>query len=294
MSSYTVRAATITDAITSKWRGRTAITVVANPSDLPITAPDDARGLYKGGETWIVANTQPSWQVAQTLAHEMLGHHAMRKSLGSKWRPFMHAIQDGIRAGDERLQFMRGEVRAAYVDHAGEFNLSSLAESDEIVAAVAEYGFDPVAGRLRIQKPGHKLATAAKGQFLRETLYLDRPATFEQLEGALVAAEHRLRHGGPVWGLGFRLRRWYASAMSKPWDPNQPPMSLRESENLLQAEDDSQHSWATFKSFGKVCLYAICLIFAITALYIFIPASNLSSTDTLLILILFAILYKMK
>jgi hypothetical protein len=236
------RAKLAVDQIVGNWAGAPHVEVVAQTTDLPIAAPADARGLYRKGAAWIVADTHEYHDVGATLAHEVLGHHGVRESLGAKWRPFMHAIQDGVRAGDMRLRFLRGEVRAAYVDHAGEFNLSSLAESDEIVAAVAEYGFDPVACRLRIQKPAHKLATAAKGQFLREALYLDRPATFEQLEGALVAAEHRLRHGGPVWGLGFRLRRWYASAMSKPWDPNQPPMSLAQSEFLLREEADQQQA----------------------------------------------------
>lgn len=242
MSAATVRAATITEAITSKWRGHTAITVVANPTDLPIPAPDDARGLYKGGETWIVANTQPSWQVAQTLVHEMLGHHSMRKSLGTGWRPFMHAIQAGLRSGDPQLKVARGMVRSAYVDDFGAFNLSAIGESDEIVALAAELGFNAEAGRMGIAQPARKMAIAAAGQFAREQLYMERPAKFADVEGMLLTAEHHLRHGGPLWGLGYQIRRWYASAMTKPWDPNQPPMSLAQSEFLLREETDQRQA----------------------------------------------------
>lgn len=242
------------DHIVGNWLGAPPVEVVARVSDLPISAPADVRGFYRKGSAWIVADTHIFHSVGATVAHEILGHHGVRESLGTNWRPFMHSIQDGLRSGDKRLQLVRSEVRSNYVDDAGRFNLSSVAESDEIVACVAEYGFDPVAGRLIIQKPAHKLAIAAKGQFMRETMYMDHPATFEQLEGELVAAEHRLRHGGPVWGLGFKLRRWYASAMSKPWNPNDRPMSLHESNQLLSAEKDRRDNWEGLKTVGQFLL----------------------------------------
>lgn len=242
MNSNTIHASNIVTAIMGKWLGGLPVNVVANVSDLPVDAPPDARGMYRKDATWIVAETQPGWQVAHTLAHEMLGHHGMRQALGAKWRPFMHAIQSGLRSGDRRLQVARGMVRSAYVDDAGAFNLSAVSESDEIAALVAELGFDPEKGKLSIQQPTRKVAAATAGQFARETLYLDRPATFEELEGALLTAEHQLRHGGPIWGLGFKFRRWYAATMTKPWDPNKPPMSLAQSEFLLREEVDQQQA----------------------------------------------------
>jgi len=244
MSTNTHHADNVVVSIVNGWRGATAVSVVSSVNELPVVAPGDTRGLYKGGETWIVANTQPTWQVAQTLAHEMLGHHSMRKTLGAGWRPFMHAIQAGLRSGDPQLQVARGMVRSAYVDDSGAFNLSAVSESDEIAALVAELGFDTAKGRLAIHRPIQKVAAATAGQFAREALFMDKPATFQDLEGALLTAEHTLRHGGPLWGLGYRWRRWYASAMSKPWDPNQPPMSMRESQNLLQAEKDRATWWS--------------------------------------------------
>lgn len=254
------------DHIVGNWLGAPSVKVVRQTTDLPIAAPADVRGLYMKGAAWIVAATHTYYDVGATVAHEVLGHHGVRVSLGAKWRPFMHAIQDGLRAGDSRLHLIRGEVRAAYVDHAGKFNLSSVAESDEIVAAVAEYGFDSAAGCLVIQKPAHKMVSAAKGQFLRETMYMDHPATFEQLEGELVAAEHRLRHGGPVWGLGFKLRRWYASAMSKPWNPNSPPMSLAESQSLLKAEKYRLDSNGDWKALGVLLGIVVCVLASVIAI----------------------------
>jgi len=198
MNTSTSHASRIVSSIVESWRGGTPVTVVASVNDLPVKVPADVKGLYRSGETWIVAGTQPIWQVAQTVAHEVLGHHAMRQTLGSGWRPFMHAIQHGIRSGDHRLQIARTMVRSAYIDESGRFNLSPVGESDEMVALVAELGFDAKQGCLTIENPVRKVAAAVTGQFARETLYLDRPATFEELEGALLAAEHRLRHGGAL------------------------------------------------------------------------------------------------
>lgn len=230
----------VVEKLSSQWRGGTPVTVVASAQDLPVEAPPDVRGMYQNAATWIVADTQPAWQVAQTMAHEMLGHHSMRRTLGTKWRPFMHAIQAGIRSGDTRLGLAREMVRSAYVDEAGVFNLSALSESDEIAALAAETGFDVTAGRMAIKQPVRKMALATAGQFAREGLYADVPATFEQLEGMLLTAEHRLRHGGSFWGLGQKLRDWYALLMTKPQNPYQPPMSMRESEFLLREHADQQ------------------------------------------------------
>ncbi len=163
----------------------------------------------------------------------------------------MHAIQDGLRSGDTRLSYARSLVRDAYKDESGAFNLSPVSESDEITALAAEIGYDAATSRMLIQQPMRKLAVAAFGQFAREGLYLNHPATFEQLEGMLLTAEHRLRHGGPFWGLGFRVKRWYASRMPspKPLDRYKRPMAMAESERLLRAENGRRYDNARWVGF---------------------------------------------
>lgn len=238
MNAHTVHASTIVDSIVRGWRAAPCVTVVHNPDELPIPAPSDARGLYHRGGTWVVASTQSRARVVQTLAHEVVGHHAMRDMLGRKWRGFMHAISDGAARGDQNLIDFREHVRDAYCDNNGACTLSRVAMADEIAAALVEARFDGKTGRLAIANPARKMAMAAAGHLSREVLYTDRPVSIEELEGAILAAEHRLRHGGLFYGFGRRLRDWYASAtMTRPWNPKERPMSLAESERLLRAEN---------------------------------------------------------
>lgn len=267
MNAHTLRAQQTVDRIASSWRGAPPVSVVEVPSDLPVPAPSDARGLYHRGAAWVVSDTQPDTQVARTLAHEAIGHHAMRATLGKSWRPFMHALQDGARAGDQPIRGFRADVARVYVDDKGVCNLSSVQMGDEVAAAVVEDRFNSATGRLEIEHPGHKMARAAVGHVSREMLYLDRPANMNELEGALLIAEHRLRFGGAFFGLGYLAKRWYASTMAKPWNPSSPPMSLRESQNLLKAEKDRQTWWedirlvgSAFSGIGGVLLIFIGII----------------------------------
>jgi hypothetical protein len=104
---------------------------------------------------------------------------------------------------------------------------------------------------------------AASGHFDREILYRDRPVDFDQLLGTLLASEHRLRYGGAFFGLGFRLKGWYAPPMPK-FDPKAPPMSLRESEFLLKAEADRVNN----RDEMKVVWMFFRLLIGIAALFV--------------------------
>lgn len=229
--------------LTSAWRGGPGVTLVQSVADLPFPAPSDVRGAFLpgSGEIFIVANSQTSGQVAGTMAHEVLGHRGLRADLGRSWKEFMFGIQSGLRSGDGQLQRFRDGVRSVYVDNNGVFNLSAVQESDEITAAVVEARFRGDTGRMHVDQPLKKRISAAMGHFYREALYADKPVSLHQLEGALLAAEHRLRHGDGFFGIGFRVRRWYASAMAKPWNPLDRPMSLAESQELLRADAASKH-----------------------------------------------------
>ena len=255
--------------ITAGWRGAPPVHVVLRTADLPMVVPGDVRGVYsaRAGAAWIVEETQPHLYIPHTVAHEILGHHAMRETLGASWRSFMGALQSGLRAGDSRLGIARAHVRETYVDGGGSFHLNSVQESDEITAYVAELGFNGDNGRMQVNAPVRKRLQAATGQFCRETLFMDRPVCFDQLVGMLLAAEHRLRHGGPIWGLGYRLRRWYAPPMPK-FDPHARPMTLDESQTLLAAEAYRRKSageWKAMAMFAGAVLSG--LVFVCSVIY---------------------------
>lgn len=259
----------IVQRLTASWRAAPPVRVVQQTADLPMPVPEDVRGVYRarGGDVWIIEATQLRSEIPGTVAHEVLGHHAPRKALGANWSTFMGALHSGIRAGDARLLHVRNRVRSAYVDDSGAFNLSRIQEADEITAHCAELAFDGQRGRLHVGAPLRRRFEAAKGQFLRDALYADVPATFDQLVGVLLAAEHRLRHGGPLWGLGTRIRDWYAPAMPK-FDPLARPMSLDESQTLLAAEAYRRKSageWKAMAMFAGAVLSG--LVFVCSVIY---------------------------
>ncbi len=226
--------------VVAEWRGAPPVVVVNSPSELPVrNAPTDARGLYSSGKAWIVAKSPR--QDSETLAHEVIAHHGLRKSLGGQVKSFFYAVQDGIAGGDPTLKRIRSYVRSVYVDDRGQPVLNRSSEADEIAAVVAEARFDGKRSRLVIEDANRKMSKATANRIARDLLYLDRPADLEEVEGALLIAEHQVRHGGPFWGLGYRWKRWYARPMAK-FDPRKPPMSLAQSEFLLREESDQQQS----------------------------------------------------
>jgi hypothetical protein len=249
-------------AFTKSWRGAPPVRVVETPSDLPIKrVPLDARGMFRGGEVWVVASTQGFNSPLRTFVHEAVGHHGLRELLGSGWAGFM----GGLSRNTRNLQGDAGEVaqhiRHAYRDDSGHFNLSALEAADEVSANLAEYVFSPSQGRLVIEQPLKKQASAVAGHFAREVLYFDAPVTENQLEGTLLQAEHFVRHGGLFWGLARRLRDWYYPPMAL--DRYKPPMSMAESEELLRAADSHEDNVQTSKMFLHIGTLLILLGFVV-------------------------------
>lgn len=265
MNAHTLQAAQIVDRIVANWRVAPTVKVVHATADLPVLVPSDTRGLWRGGEAFIVSS-QPLDMVGDTLAHEVIAHHGLRETLGQSWRSFMLGVQSGLRAGDGRLRCFRDEVRSVYVDANGVFNLSATQESDEIAAAITESRFNGATGKIRIQQPMRMLMRAAAGHISREVLYRDKPVDFDQLLGTILITEHRLRHGGLFFGLGYRLRRWYAPPMPspKPVDRYTPPMTLAESEELLRADDNARNQRGEW----RFLLMALTLFASILVMFV--------------------------
>lgn len=251
--------------LAASWRGCPPVTVVSSATDLPFAAPVDARGAYfpSSGKAYIVADSHSATAVADTMAHEIIAHHGLRAELGQNWRSFMFGMQSGARSGDRELGCFQDDVRATYADASGSCNLSAALVSDEVAAAIVESRFHAPTGRMRVHHPIRARVTAALGHFHRDVLYRDVPVTFTQLLGTILAAEHRLRHGDGFFGIGFRVRRWYASAMPK-FDPHARPMSISESQNLIEADeirDRNKGTWL-YTTITWIAVFAFIAYFA--------------------------------
>lgn len=259
MNAHGIAATRLVDQLVSNWRAAPLITVVEIVDDLPCKTFDDVKGMYRSGEAWIVANACTPAAVVETVGHEVIGHHGMREALGGLWRPFMQALHAGAR-DDHRLSMIQRRVTGVYVDDTNGCYLSPVHQGDEMAAHLAEWRIRGDTGRLDIQNPLLKVSKAAVGHLSRETLYLNSPATFDELEGNLALAEHKLRYGGHLWGVGFLLRRWHTARMAKPWNPRDVPMTLAESERLLKAETDRISADEDRKGFWSAILLFACLI----------------------------------
>ncbi|WP_395026279.1 hypothetical protein [Comamonas odontotermitis] len=228
-------ASSLTRYFTARWHRGPKVHIAPTARDLPVPAPDDARGLYWGGAVHLVAE-QPLDSMAQTLAHEAIGHHGLRQLMGSEWKHFMRHISEGVRAGEPGLQQICQHIRRTYTDDAGNYQLTARQESDEISGYLAEQLLCFSTGSIKPDRPLSQALQAVKGRVLREGLCLDRNVSRSELEGALLLADLNMQ-GWPWLPVRHRIRRFWRSCgnmlgMSKP-NPYKPPMSMQESQRLL-------------------------------------------------------------
>lgn len=211
LSSIRYRLASIEiSQLIADWEYGPPVEVVSSVEDLPVKAPEDAVGLYYRKKVYIVA-AQPNKNIAKTLAHEALAHAGTRTALGGVgWRRFMLALRSAAMKGsDVLLRGMRTRVITSYVDGSGKRYLSPTQEGNEILAALAEQSFDRRTGRILIHDPLRKQAEALAAQAVRQHLGIHVDVTGDQAEGMLIASEHTVRYGSPLWGAEFRARRTY-------------------------------------------------------------------------------------
>lgn len=216
LSSIRYRLASIEiSQLIAEWEYGPPVEVVSNIEDLPVKAPDDAVGLYYRKKVYIVA-AQPNKNIAKTLAHEALAHAGTRTALGGAGcRRFMLALRSAAMKGsDVLLRRLRTRVIAVYVDGRGQRYLSPAQEGNEILAALAEQSFDRRTGRILIHYPLRKQAEALAAQAVRQHLGIPVAVTSDQAEGMLIASEHTVRYGSPLWGAEYRARRIYQALVS--------------------------------------------------------------------------------
>lgn len=191
------------DALTKTWANAPKIVVVKSTTDLPIEAPTDARGLYFRKTVYVVAdNNANAREVAETLSHEAIAHHGLREMLGrDDWLRLMGNIQLALASGNKPLNAIRAEVRKAYVDENGVYNLNKNQESDEITARAVESAIDPETGEFRPGFGFMKSVYAKLAQFLRD-IGINVKFTNLELQGLLVSSLEGLQAGSLTNGVG--------------------------------------------------------------------------------------------
>lgn len=252
VNAQVVEAQRVVNTMTGPWRFAPQISVVPTHEQLPVPAPSDANGMIMHDHAYIVAN-RPVETVIRTIAHEAVGHIAMRQMLKGKWRSFMLAIGAGG-SSDASLARLRSYVHDTYTDESGTCNLAAVSVGDEIAAIAAEIWFNAETGKIEAQEPLKAQAAALAGHFAREMLYLDVPVSRTQLQGGLLSAFHMLRYGGPILGLAWRFGRWYSSPMTKPMGPKVPARNLAESERWLASEANSAQAAEDRKAMVSIIL----------------------------------------
>lgn len=196
----------IIDELTATWENGPKFKAVATAKELPIAAPRDTRGwVSEKGMAYIVASNHVSRDaIAQTLAHEAIGHYGLWKSLGKDGKAkFERNLQLALKTGNKPLAKIRDKVRRLYVDDTGKFNLSPEEEANEIAAFAVEEAVDPVTGEFTTGMSWLKQFWAQIADFLRG-LGLPVKFTKAELHGLLVASMkglqvgHRLDGGAEV------------------------------------------------------------------------------------------------
>ncbi len=251
------------DRVAAEWRGAPRVTVVPTVEALPFRAPADAEGVYRRGEVHLVRDAMEPARAVKVLSHEVVGHHGIRKALGSAWPSFMVDVLTGARS-DPALRAARTHVERTYTGPDGRCNLPALHLADEVAASLAEHAMDTATGRIAIRQPLRKQAMAMRGHLAREVLLLDHPVCRAQLEGVVLMAERCVRFGGRFFGVPMRLLGWYAGTVTppkpRPLHPYKPPMSFEESKALLAAEDGRRQRKEDDKVLGQMSLVALLAV----------------------------------
>ena len=204
------------EPVLERWKNGPSVKVVTTPADLRMDAPADAQGVYFKGQVHLVAsNIRNPQQVMRVLGHEAIAHYGLREMLGPDgFRQFTQQVQLALRAGNKPLAAIQVEVRRAYVDEDGKFNLTPGQESDEIAAKVVERAVD-AEGNFR---PGFgfvKAVYARIAEFLRG-LGLSVRFTHVELQGMLVNAQRLLEGGSRTAGARNALEPVWARHQAPP------------------------------------------------------------------------------
>ena len=99
-----------------------------------------APGLYYKGEIHLFANNIKTKRDAEVaLAHELVGHYGLENVLGrERFMKLVERITQMRDSGNKAVNDVIRELKMAYVDENGNYNLDDLQEAREILAHLAE------------------------------------------------------------------------------------------------------------------------------------------------------------
>ena len=114
------------------------INIVQSTADLPIDAPDNVRGLYLNGEVYVVADNVSDLSFEEVVAHELVGHLGLEQIMGRG--PFMQLLKQirGLRDTNPRIRTVLENIKKAYTNEQGDYNLDEIQEAREILAHIAQ------------------------------------------------------------------------------------------------------------------------------------------------------------
>lgn len=201
--------------ITAKWKAAPPVHVVESWFNLPQPTAWGVRGLYKGGEAFITSD-QGMGTVAQTVTHEVIGHHGMRAALGARWKRFMTALHDGAqRRRGGKLGKLRDYVRQVYTDRRGRCELEQPWRfADEMAARAVEQGTDPWTADYRPPRSRIRTRFADVMRALRRPRHVRLRFGHPELVAVIKAAAKKLRDGTARL---VRRRRSGPHGMKRPW-----------------------------------------------------------------------------
>ena len=152
--------------IASKWRGAPPLQVIETTNSLPFSVPSDVRGMFMDGQAYVVA-AQPAHRLAQTLTHEVIGHHGIRQVLRHRLGAFLRGVAETARkAKTGKLRRLHDMVRRNYVDHKGRCRLPVAVIAEEMAAYEVEDLTCPATGELRRPRSKRRITFAKVREML--------------------------------------------------------------------------------------------------------------------------------
>lgn len=133
------------DKITQGFKNAPLHKVVDKVSDLPYSAPADAKGAYWGGTVWLVrSNIAGAQDARETIIHEMIGHYGLSGFFGNA----LDLVLDELHRANPKLQRLaqdwQNANQALIADWKKQYGITAqqvkLRSVEEALAGIAQRG----------------------------------------------------------------------------------------------------------------------------------------------------------
>ena len=146
------------------WSRMPEFVTVQSVSDLPFSAPEDARGAFLRGKIYLVADNLPNTEaIREAVAHELMGHYGLTGFFGKELSPALNFIH----THNPRVRKLAAGWRAANADLIKEWKAEygitdevvRLRSIEEALSEIAQAGI-PITGMQRLTALLQKLLRA--------------------------------------------------------------------------------------------------------------------------------------